>query len=346
MNTIHDRNNPLRDSTLAADDRPLLRRVSWGAIFAAVIVALSAQLFLSLVGAGIGLSTLDPAQYDSPSVSGFATGTAIWWSVSSIIALFTGGWVAGHLAASPLRGDSMLHGLVTWGLAAIIAFYLLAAAAGSLVRGGASIVGTAVSATARTAAAAAVPLSGMVADKLKESGLSMDDLQSQVNTLLMQTGKPELQPNALEQTANTAANDAQRTAATVGAAGQPQGDIEGLMRRIVASGEDTVSAVDRDALVNVVQARTGISQPEAEQRVDGWIKTYQQARAKANELAKQAEAKAREAADATADATSKAAFAAAFALLLGAIAAALGGAMAGRRYLVVQSVGDNRSPRA
>lgn len=345
MNTTYDSNNATRDDALVVDEPPFLRRVSWGAIFAAVIVALSVQLFLSLIGAGIGLSTIDPAQYDSPSAAGFATGTAIWWSISSIVALFTGGWVAGHLAGSPLRSDSILHGLVTWGLAAIIGFYLLAAAAGSLIRGGASVVGTAVSATAKTAAAAAIPLSDMAADQLKESGLSIDDIQSQIKMLLMQTGKPELQPDALEQKADAASNDAQRTAASVGAAGQPKDDVEGLMRRILASGQDTVSAIDRDALVNVVQARAGISRGEAEQRVSGWIDTYQQARAKARELSKQAEAKAREAADAAADATSKAAFAAAFALLLGAIAAAMGGAMAGGRYRVVQPVREARTPR-
>lgn len=339
MNTTYNSNTPSSlPRTAVSGDRAFLGRVSWGAILAAVVVALGVQLLLSLIGTGIGLSTLDPAQYESPSAANFAMGTAIWWSISSIVALFCGGWVAGHFASSPVRRDGMLHGLVTWSLAAIVAFYLLASAAGSLIRGSASVLGTAATVTAQGAAAAAGPLSDMAADRLKQSGLSMDDLQGQIKTLLMQTGKPQLQPDALEQKADAATQDASQTAATVGSQNGPSQDLEALMRRIASSGEDTVNAADKDALVNVVQARTGVSRPEAEQRVDGWINTYQQARAKASQLTKEAEAKARQAADATADATSKAAFAAAFALLLGAIAAAVGGALAGRRYLVVESV--------
>ena len=33
-------------------------------------------------------------------------------------------------------------------------------------------------------------------------------------------------------------------------------------------------------MVNVVMGRTGVARPDAEQRVDGWIKSYQDARAR------------------------------------------------------------------
>ena len=52
------------DTTMAAG-APLtadLRRVSWGAILAGVVVALALHVLLTMLGAGIGMSTLDPAQ--------------------------------------------------------------------------------------------------------------------------------------------------------------------------------------------------------------------------------------------------------------------------------------------
>ena len=107
-----------------------------------------------------------------------------------------------------------------------------------------------------------------------------------------------------------------------------------MIQKIITSGKSTVDQVDRDAVVNVVMARANVDRAEAEARVDGWIKNYQQARAKFDEQKAAAEAKAREVADATAKASSQAALAAALALVLGAIAAALGGLAARRDPMV------------
>jgi len=39
-----------------------LRRVSWGAILAGVVVALAVQVLLAMLGAAIGLATIEPTQ--------------------------------------------------------------------------------------------------------------------------------------------------------------------------------------------------------------------------------------------------------------------------------------------
>lgn len=306
-----------------------LRRVSWGAIIAGMVVAISVQMVLSLLGAGIGLSTIDPLRYSSPDASSFGIGAGVWWAVSSIISLFAGGWVAGHLAGSAEKTDAMLHGLVTWGLAAIVTAYLLASAVGAVVRGGANVIGTAATVTASGAAAVAAPAADAAKRELQQSGISFDDIKNQAQKLLMQTGKPALQPEALTEKAETAGQQAANTTAD----GTSAAEFQSLIQRIVESNKDTVDAADRDAVVNVVVARTGLSKPEAEARVDGWIKTYQDARVKFQEQKAAAEAKAREVADATAKASSQAALAAVVALLLGALAAALGGMSAHRRYI-------------
>ena len=304
--------------------------MSWGAILAGVVIAIVVQMVLSLLGAGIGLSTIDPLRYSSPDASTFGIGAGVWWAVSSMISLFAGGWVASHLAGVPEKADALLHGLVTWGLAAIVTAYLLASAVGAVVRGGASVVGTAASVTATGAAAAAAPLAGMAKEQLQSSGISFDAIKNEAEKLLKQTGKPALQPEAIANKAENAADQA-TGAASSAANGQASGeDLKTVIQRIIDSGKDTVDQVDRDAVVNVVMARAGVDRAEAELRVDGWIKNYQQARAKFEEQKAAAEAKAREVADATAKASSQAALAAAVALILGAIAAALGG-LAARR---------------
>ena len=316
----------------------LHRRVSWGAVIAGVVIAIVVQMVLSLLGAGIGLSTVDPMRYSSPDASSFGIGAGIWWAVSSMVSLFAGGWVAAHLAGSPEKTDALLHGLLTWGLAAIVTAYLLASAVSAVVRGGASMVGTAATAAAGGAAAVAGPAADMAKKQLDASGISWDSIKGQATDLLKQTGKPALQPGALENKANASAEDAKTAAANVGSGASgtdsSAGDLQAAIQKIIGSGKDTVDQVDRDAVVNVVMARTGLSKPDAEARVDGWIKTYQDTRVKFEQQKAAAEAKAREVADATAKASSRAALAGVAALLLGALAAAMGGLLAGRRYLV------------
>jgi len=319
----------------------LFRRVSWGAIFAGVIIALVVQLILSLIGAGAGLSAADPIHHDSPDASSYGMGAAVWWGVSSVLALFAGGWIAGHLAGAPGRTDAMLHGLVMWGLASLLGAYLVASAVTSIVKGGAAAAGAVTAAAGTGIAAAAGPVADQAKQELQANGITMDSLKGQAQQLLAQTGKPALQPDAIKQQANGAANQL-NNAAQNQANGDNGEDVQAVAQRIIASGSDTVQQADRQALVNVVVARTGASQQEAEQRVDTWITQYQQTKAKLAQAKAEAEAKAREAADATAKAAAKAALGSAIGLILGAMAAALGGALAGRRYVVV--VRDNVSP--
>jgi hypothetical protein len=60
----------------------MINRVAWGAIFAGVVVALVVQVLLTMLGAGIGMATLDPASTDNPAASTFSITAAIWCVVS------------------------------------------------------------------------------------------------------------------------------------------------------------------------------------------------------------------------------------------------------------------------
>ncbi len=314
-----------------------VRHMSWGAVFAGMVIAVVLQLVLSLIGTAIGLSTLDPLRYNgSPDPSSFGIGAAIWWVVTSIAALYAGGWVAGHLAGSPEKTDSMLHGLLAWGLATILTVYLLASMIGSAISGGASAVGATARMAGNGVAAAAGPVADMAQRQFESSGISLDDIKMQARQLLAQTGVPGLQPAAVADQASAAA---ERLTSAPASPGSNVDDIQRAIEKIVASGSSTVEKVDRDALVNVVMARANLSQAEAEQRVDGWIKSYEEARATFERKMAQATAKAKEVADAAAKASAQAALAAAVALILGAVAAALGGASARRQdELVADSV--------
>lgn len=118
------------------------RRISWGAIFAGVVVALAVQLLLSTLGLGIGAAILDPASPGDPGA--WSIGAGVWWVITGLISLFVGGWVAGHLATNPDRRDGALHGLVTWGLATLVGVWLLTTTVGALTAGAWQVVATGV----------------------------------------------------------------------------------------------------------------------------------------------------------------------------------------------------------
>lgn len=325
---------PFVSSTAVAHSH--FRKVSWGAVFAGMVIAVVVQLVLSLLGAGIGLGTIDPLHYNTPDASSLGIGAGIWWVVSSVLALFAGGWVAGHLSGSPEKTDALLHGLLTWGVATIVTVYLLASLVSSVVKGGATVVGKTAGVAAAGLGAVAGQAGDMAKDQLSQSGISLDSLKAQGQKLLAQTGNPALQPSAMASQASAAAGQMTSAATNAGSTGNaPSDDLQGALQKIIASGKSTIDQADRESVVNVVMARTGVSRPEAEQRTDAWIKQYQDARAQFEQKKAEAEAKARQVADDAASASSKAALGAVLALILGAIAAAMGGMFARRPVEVV-----------
>jgi hypothetical protein len=312
--------------TTVIADGATQRRISWGAIFAGTLIALVGQLLLSLLGIGIGLSTINPMSEGGNPAAGLGMGAGIWWIISSLIALYAGGWVAGRLAGIPRTTDSTLHGLLTWGLATLATFYLITTSIGALISGATGVVGKGLSLAGQGVAAAAPQAAEMVKGKMNEQGIDLSSIQQEAETLLRQTGKPALQPENLQNQAEQAGNQAQGQAQA--AAANPQGaemNLNALMKTLSSEGSSTMEAADRDAAVNVVVARTGKSRPEAEKIVDGWITTAQQAKQKLAETKAQAEQKAREVGEATASGLSKASLLAFFGLVLGAAAAAFGG---------------------
>ena len=304
-----------------------IKRVSWAAVFAGVILAMGLQLLLSLLGAGIGMSTVDPIQRETPTANTLGLSAGIWWAISSLIALYVGGWVAGHLAGIPRRVDGVLHGLMTWGLSTLLIFYLLGTAIGSII-GGVFNVAAGVASTAAQGVAAVAPTVGKAAaDKLSQADISWNDIKSQAQKLLTQTGKPALQPEAVKDQAqgalNTAKEAAQDAAQVPNAA---DSTFDSLLNKLIRQGKGVASEADRDAVINVLVAR-GMSQEEATKTVANWQQTYEQGKVQAEKFKAEAEQQARVVADKTAGAVSKGALWGFIALLLGAIAAAMGGAL-------------------
>ena len=107
--------------TAASEARSLLlNEVSWGAIFAGVVVALVTQVLLSMLGAGIGIATLDPGSGDNPAASTFSIVAGIWYLLSGIISAFVGGYIAARMSGKTVATTGALHGLTTWAFTTLL----------------------------------------------------------------------------------------------------------------------------------------------------------------------------------------------------------------------------------
>jgi len=94
----------------AEDLMPVRSRVSWGAILAGAMVALAVFYLLSLLGAAIGISMTGTNWEERLGV-----GAVVWATVSVLIALFLGGWVASQLAVGENKLEAAIYGVILWG---------------------------------------------------------------------------------------------------------------------------------------------------------------------------------------------------------------------------------------
>ena len=131
----------------------LINRVSWGAIFAGVVVGLVVQVLLTMLGVGIGVATLDPGAGDNPAVSTFSIATGLWYVLSGIIAAFAGGYIAARMSGKTVATTGALHGLTSWAFTTLLVLYLLSTAVGGIVGGAFNGITSAVGGLGQTVAA-------------------------------------------------------------------------------------------------------------------------------------------------------------------------------------------------
>lgn len=92
-------------------------KISWGAVVAGTIVALSVGIGLNLLAAWAGFGLHDVTSLSD--LSSRATGAGVWITISSIIAIFVGGLVAAVMAGSFTSMNGLYHGLIVWGVTVV-----------------------------------------------------------------------------------------------------------------------------------------------------------------------------------------------------------------------------------
>jgi hypothetical protein len=264
--------------------------VSWGAIIAGAFAIAAIALILLALGSGLGFASVSPWYNSNPSATTFGVVAAVWLIVVQWLSAAFGGYLTGRLRTKwvGVHTDEVYfrdtaHGFLAWAVAAVI----MAAALSSVVS---SAIGSVAQATGSVATAAA---QGAGTAAAQSTGI--DPMGYLVDTLF-RSDHPDTNANPQEIRAETT--------------------------RIIVSGlrDGDVPAADKTYLAQLVAARTGISQADAQKRVDDMIAK-----------AKDAGAKARQTADTARKTAAALGFFTAFSMIVGAFIAAVAATIAGHR---------------
>lgn len=223
--------------------------VSWAAIAAGAVAAAALALVLIAFGAGLGLSSVSPWSDSGVSASTFKTGTGIYLVIVAVMSSAVGGylaarlrtkWVGVHTHEAFFRDTA--HGFLAWAFATLLSASALSSATSYLANGTAAGLGGAASQATRS-----VNPADIYVDKLFRP-----------NSAAQPASTPASSPDAANANTSTPSN-----------ANSNQSRAE-VLRLWTASFRDNqdFSAADKAYLSQVVASRTGMSQADADKRVN------------------------------------------------------------------------------
>jgi hypothetical protein len=254
--------------------------VSWAAILAGAFAALALTVVLTSLGTGLGLTTISTWPNSGASATTFTIGAGIGLIVVQWLSSALGGFITGRLRTkwAGVHTHEVFFRDTAHGFLSWALTTIVGAAL--LAAAASSIVGGGVRAASTVAGGAAQAATSGVSDYLVDSLFRSDHVDA------------------------SASNQ----------------DVAAQASRILANGirNGDVPPADRTYLAQLVAAKAGIPQADAQKRVDDTIAST-----------KEAETKARQAADAARKATATFAIFTALSLMIGAfiacVAAAVGG---------------------
>ena len=285
--------------------------VSWSAILGGAFVAAAATIALILLGSGLGLATMVPLSNNGVSAAKISLLGVIWLIITQWISSGLGGYITGRLRTKWAGVHShevffrdTAHGLLTWSVAAVIGVMLIGSTAGSMIGGASKLAAGAMGGAAAGAGAQAV--------QNGPSGRSSFSVDDYMLDSLFRTTPANSNPGST----GISSVGALPAVGTTPSLQDTRTEVVHILTTDLRG--DAVPDGDRTYLAQLVASRTGLSQADAQARVDNVLAQMQDAKQKA-----------KQAADTARKATAKLAVMTFLAMLIGAFiasaAAALGG---------------------
>ena len=240
--------------------------VSWGAVIAGAFVAAALSLVLLALGSGLGLSAVSPWDSSGASAKAIGFATILWLALMAAISNGLGGFIAGRLRTKwvDIHSDEIYfrdtaHGFLVWAVGAVVTAALLTSAASSLI-------GT--TAKVATLGAGAAAAGSMAPAMMQSTGDSMalTDSQYVIDRMF------RAQPSAATAPTTTSASNTSPTNGGMSATGSDspvRGEVGRIFTMSMKDGKDgTLAPNDRSYVAQTIATTSGISQADAEKRVD------------------------------------------------------------------------------
>jgi hypothetical protein len=241
--------------------------VSWPAIAAGAVGAAALTLMLLALGAGLGLTAVSPWADSGVSATTFKVTAGIYLCCVAVMASAVGGYLAARLRTKWVGVHSnevffrdTAHGFLAWAFATLLSASVLGAAATHIVGGVAAGAGAAAS---------------QAAQSVSPADIYVDRLFRADTVAPPAAGA---QPAPVGQPAGGQSG-----------AASPDATRSEVLRLWTASFRDSrdLSAADRTYVARLVAARTGMSQAEAEKRVNDVVTEAKAAADRARKTAAQ-----------------------------------------------------------
>lgn len=309
--------------------------VSWGAILAGAFAAAALSFILVILGFGLGFSSVSPWSGSGLSAQTIGYSTVAWITFTQIAASAIGGYLAGRLR---VKWDSIhtnevyfrdtAHGLLAWAVASLATAALLGSALSGVLSTGAKTIGS---------AEATVAIAGAVGGAAATDGSGMGATDAMSGYFVDAMLRPPVAAAAANGTNGTSGTSAPATEATTGAPASAATAATDLrdssvtpaqraeITRIFANAMRTGALPDADKsyLASLLAKRSGMSQADAEKRVNDTYASYKKS-------VDDAKVKAQEAADTARKAAAYGSLWMFVALLCGAFIASLSATHGGR----------------
>ena len=222
--------------------------VSWGAVAAGAVGAAALALLLIAFGAGLGLSAVSPWSDSGVSASTFKTGTGIYLVIVAVMSSAVGGYLASRLRSKWVGAHAhevffrdTAHGFIAWAVATLLSATALSSVTGYLANGAAASMGGAASQATRS-----VNPADIYVDKLF---------------------RPDMAQPASAPASPSAAGNPIPAAPSGANSNQSRAEVLRLWTASIHDNQE-LSATDKAYVVQIVAARTGMSQADAEKRVN------------------------------------------------------------------------------
>lgn len=290
--------------------------MDWPAILAGAAIAAGSMVVFTGFTAAIGLGSVSAEPNE-----GLGTFAAIlvglFAFISTLAAYALGGYVAGRMrtpaagiGADETRARDGVHGLTVWAVGTLVGAILtlgiisggvraVGSAAGTVVEAGGSAVGGALQGAGQLAGGVVGGVGqvagGVVSGVGQAAGGALQGAGQAAGSETLQDMLPEgIQQNPMDYITNRLLRP-EETAPNAFSDEAIQGEIAGIIGTVLRTGE--LPDDDRQYLIRAVAARTQLTQPEVEARVDEAVTQVQDLRAEAEQRLEEVRAQAQEAID-------------------------------------------------